>query len=239
MPSAELRVCSETRPFRGKLEEVYGLSLGLAGWLRSRGLGPGDAIAYQVPNWMEAAASLGAISALGAIAVPIVHYYGAREIEYILSRTHVRAVILAERFGRQELLANLSSVRARLPELEQVVVVATGASGDLDSGLVSFESAASARPLAGPLPVDPEQPCIIGFTSGTTADPKGVIHTHRSFLAELRQQLGMQPAGPRLPNLVAAPAAHAIGLFGLLQPLARGQAIHLTDVWKQIGRAHV
>jgi len=230
-PSAEVRIWSEIRPFRGRLSDVYGLSLGLAGWLRSRGLGPGDAIAYQLPNWMEAAASLGAISALGAIAVPIVHYYGARELEYILSRTHVRALIVASRFGRQELLANLASVRGRLPELEQVVVVA-GAGGSPGPGLVSFEAAASAAPLAGPLPVDPEEPCIVGFTSGTTADPKGVIHTHRTFLGELRQQLTLLPA-EHLPILVAAPAAHAIGLFGgLLMPLARGRPIHLTDVWK-------
>jgi hypothetical protein len=73
---------------------------------------------------------------------------------------------------------------------------------------------------------------VIGYTSGTTADPKGVIHTHRSFVAEIRQLAAIQPEGDR-PALVAAPVAHAIGMLGgLLLPLYRGRAIHLTDVWR-------
>ncbi len=50
----------------------------LAAGLRARGVGPGDVVAFQLPNWMEAAATFWASAFLGAVIVPIVHFYGRR-----------------------------------------------------------------------------------------------------------------------------------------------------------------
>jgi acyl-coenzyme A synthetase/AMP-(fatty) acid ligase len=46
--------------------------------------GPGDVVAFQLPNWMEAAAVFWASAFLGAAVVPIVHFYGRKEVGYIL-----------------------------------------------------------------------------------------------------------------------------------------------------------
>ncbi|MGH8982861.1 MAG: AMP-binding protein, partial [Acidimicrobiia bacterium] len=72
---------------------------------------------------------------------------------------------------------------------------------------------------------------VVGYTSGTTADPKGVVHSHRTLTAEVHQLLGIQARGDR-PMLVGAPVAHAIGMLaGLLGPPYRAQPVHLIDVW--------
>src|SRR4029077_9092172 len=72
---------------------------------------------------------------------------------------------------------------------------------------------------------------LIGWTSGTTANPKGVIHTHRTVLAEARQLGAAQPPFVR-PQLVGAPISHAIGMLSaLLLPVELGRPVHLLDVW--------
>ena len=93
--------------------------------LRARGIGPGDAVAFQLPNWIEAAATFYAIAYLGAIVVPIVHFYGAKEVGYILRRTRVKALVTADTFGHQDFLANLDTIRAEggIDDLEWVAVV--------------------------------------------------------------------------------------------------------------------
>src|SRR5262245_61868906 len=70
-PRLAFRVWSRTRPFEADIEAVYRSALGLAGGLRRLGIGPGDVVAFQLPNWAEAAATFYGVSALGAALVPI------------------------------------------------------------------------------------------------------------------------------------------------------------------------
>ena len=53
----ELRIWSRTRPWRGTIGEVRAMAQRVAGGLRDAGVGPGDVVAFQLPNWIEAAAT--------------------------------------------------------------------------------------------------------------------------------------------------------------------------------------
>ena len=222
-------VRSEVHPYNGSLGDVDDLARRVATGLRSRGIGPGDAVAFQLPNWVEAAATFYAVAYLGAVVVPIVHFYGPKEVGYILRKTRVKALITADGFGNQNYLANLENLQNHggLPDLEWHAVV--GAQSLHDS--VTFADLANNDRLSAPALVDPKSPALIAYTSGTTADPKGVVHVHRTITAEIRQ-LGALQANDGIDMITAAPVGHGIGMLAaLLLPVWRRRAIHLIDVW--------
>jgi len=220
------RVWSEQRPFEGSIAQVADLARRVAGGLSARGIGPGDVVAFQIPSWVEAAASFWGAALCGAVVLPIVHFYGPREVGFILRQSGVRAFVSADRFRSFDYLASLDSIRTGAPELELIVVI-----GKAPEATVPFEALADHSPLEQMPAVAPEMPALVAYTSGTTAEPKGVVHTHRSLLAEMRQLAAIQTPGER-PTLAGAPVGHFIGMLtGLLLPLLRGLPIHLIDVW--------
>jgi acyl-CoA synthetase len=235
-PQVAFTFRSAERPTFTTFGEMSDLSRRVAGGLRRAGVGPGDVVAFQTPNWVEGAATFYAAAMLGAVVVPIVHVYGAKELRYILRQTGVATLVIADRFGASDYLANLAAVQGDADRLERVFVVGdqpTSGPTALPDGTPwrRFEELVTADPLLEPAQVSADDPAIIGYTSGTTADPKGVIHSHNTALAEVRQLIAMAP-GATHPPLVAAPIGHAIGMLaGLLTPLLLERPAHLMDHW--------
>jgi acyl-CoA synthetase len=216
-------VHSSMRPTATTHRRVRQDALALASGLRERGVGPGDVVGFQLPNWIEAAHVFYAAAFLGAVVMPIVHFYGAKEVGYILERTPPKAFVTFDAFGPLSGTSTLRSCGAAIPELVAVV-------GDDAAGFETIESWYD-EPLDGVEQADPSSPALVAYTSGTTADPKGVIHTHRTIGFEVRQ-LGSMQSTQAPPALTGAPVGHGIGMLGaLLIPAAQGKPIHLIDVW--------
>jgi acyl-CoA synthetase len=213
-PDTVFRVHSAARPWSGTFGDVERLARRLAAGLRSRGVGPGDVVAFQLPNWMEAAAVFWASAFLGAVVVPIVHFYGRKELGYILGAVKPRVFVTAERIGRRDYQ----------PDLYAGVPIVGVVGRDFDELL-------AAEPMRGVVPTDPAGPALIAFTSGTTRDPKGVIHSHQTLGHETRQLAGLYPSD-RGCQLTAAPVGHFIGMLNaFLIPVLDGTPVNLTDVW--------
>lgn len=229
-PELTFRVWSKTHPFVGTTGGLYEQSGRLAASLARAGIGVGDVVAYQVPNWAESVMVIAAGFRLGAVMVPIVHFYGAREVEFILRQSGARALITVDRFGHVDHLVNLAGFRDGLDGLETVVVIESGTPGPDLPGALRFTDLLDAGPVTGAPAIDPDAAAMIGYTSGTTAEPKGVVHTHRSLLFEIRQLAALAPDAR--PILNASPLAHMTGMLAsFLLPVYRHQAIHLTDQW--------
>jgi acyl-CoA synthetase len=214
-PQTGFWVHSAVRPFAGTFADVERQARRLAAGLRKRGVGPGDVVALQLPNWMEAAVSFWASAFLGAIVVPIVHFYGRRELSHILSTARPKVFITAEEFGRMRFQPDLC---------EDVPIV----------GLVgaNFDELLDDEPMTGEIHTDPAGPALIAFTSGTTRDPKGVIHSHQTLGCETRQLLENYPPD-RGRQLTGTPVGHFIGMLGaFLIPVLEGAPIDLCDVWE-------
>jgi acyl-CoA synthetase (AMP-forming)/AMP-acid ligase II len=213
-PDVEFRVHSAVRPWEGTFADVERTARRLAAGLRARGVGPGDVVAFQLPNWMEAAAVFWASAFLGAVVVPIVHFYGRKEVGYILDAVAPRVFVTADRFGRME----------HQPDLSASVPVVGVVGRDFDDLLAD-------EPLSGVIATDPAAPALIAFTSGTTRDPKGVVHSHRTLGFETRQLAGLYPPD-RGRQLTAAPVGHFIGMVNsFLIPVLDGSPVNLADVW--------
>lgn len=218
-------VHSATRPWKGTFGDVLELSQRVAAGLAGCGVRSGDVVSFQTPNWVEGVATFYASAILGAVIAPVVHIYGSRELAYILSECQPRVHVTASRFGRQDYIANLES----LPGFPGTEVVVVG--DDCPEGFIPFRRLAEEPPIRGPVPVDPSSPALVGWTSGTTANPKGVIHSHQSVLAEVKQLGATGPEDDRA-RLMANPVSHAIGMLGaLLIPIDRGDPVHLLDQW--------
>lgn len=225
---AAFNVRSQVHPWRGTFADVDRAARSLAAELRARGVGPGSLVAFQLPNWVEAGITFWAAAYLGAVVVPIVHFYGAKEVEYIVRATEPDVVVTADRFGRSDHLEVWSTVLARHPVPHWLVV---GTGGALPPAATPFAGLLDADGLAEPAAVDPDAPAIVGFTSGTTRDPKGVVHSHRTIGCETRQLDHMFPTGGP-PQITGAPVGHFIGMLNaFLVPLLRDRPVNLIDVW--------
>jgi acyl-CoA synthetase len=168
----------------------------------------------------------------GYVLVPIVHIYGRKEVRFVLAESHARAYLSADRYGHVDYLDIVDGAApGELPDLELHVVVGdVGTPTGTSVRRVGWDHVAGAAPAGEIAANDPDAVCVLAYTSGTTSDPKGVMHTHRTLLAEL---LHMRPwITPGAPNLMGSPVTHATGMLGaVLAPMQLGEHIHLIDRW--------
>jgi acyl-CoA synthetase len=159
-----------------------------------------------------------------------VHYYGAKEAEYILKTVRPDVVITADSFGPTDHLAMYEALLTKHPE-SAWFVVGTTARDALPPTARPFEDLLERQPLQAPVAVDADTAALIGFTSGTTSDPKGVIHTHNTIVFEIGHVDYVMPKGGP-PELTPAPVGHFIALLAaLLLPLVRDVPVNLLDAW--------
>ena len=229
--TSAFRVRSRVRPWDGTYADVDRMARALAASLRRRGVAPGDVVVMQLPNWVEAGVTFWAATYLGAVIVPVVHFYGAKEMAYILEVTSPQVIVTADEFGRADHLALYDTLLADRPEPLWLVVGDTPR-GSLPPRATAFADLLDAEPLGDPAAVDPDAPALIGFTSGTTRDPKGVVHSHRTLGFEARQLDHMFPKGGP-PQLTGTPVGHFIGMLNaFMVPLLRDRPVSLIDVWE-------
>jgi acyl-CoA synthetase (AMP-forming)/AMP-acid ligase II len=237
--STRVRVRSRVRPYDGTVGDVADLGRRLGAALGRRGVGAGDVVAFQLPNWAETAACFYGLLSLGCVIVPIVHVYGAKELGHILEQSGAKVLITADRFGSQDFLENLESVREPLAGLELVVVIDVDRPGRaLPRSKVPWSALVrDADPVESVATVEPDDPVVVGYTSGTTSDPKGVVHTHRTLLAEMRQLTGFRHGDPlaravdERGMISGAPMSHIVGLVGVLRPALGIGPLDVIDQW--------
>ncbi|TDC91589.1 AMP-binding protein [Actinomadura sp. 7K507] len=196
-----------------RLDDLLGRALRVAGGLADLGVEPGDVVALQLTGCVESAVAHAAVLLRGAVVLPIVPIYGVRELRFVLRQSEAVALITST--GRAD---EVRAMRTELPALRRVIAV-----GDED-----WSALEAHPPLGAQAPPDPDEVCVLVYTSGTTADPKGVQHTHRSILAELATMAGH---GDGYVYLDAFPPGHVAGLCVLLRVLARGVPTVFMEKW--------
>src|SRR5689334_20869203 len=158
----------------------------VAAGFKALGIGSGDVVTIQLPNWVEFAYVFFALERLGAVANQIGPDFRSREVDYILRFSESRAFVCPSSFKNFDYVKMISALRPGLPDLEAVCVLGRPASSG--AGLVSLDALvedASAAPPSG-AGQRANDVMRMAFTSGTTGNPKGVIHSHNTTLSTCR-----------------------------------------------------
>jgi acyl-coenzyme A synthetase/AMP-(fatty) acid ligase len=231
-PSDRLVFASETRPAQVTLAEFADRGFRVARGLRALGLNRGDVVVGQIPQWLEQAELWYACTLLGLVYVPVIHIYGATELRYIVRDSRAKAVVMPDAWRSIDYMERLRSL-SNEPLVEHVIVI--GESGPEGSLLWSDMVAEGERvaPLTLPDPdIAPDDPCLVLYTSGTTAAPKGVIHTSETLLAEFVSTAPVLSRGPSGAVLDLSPAGHMASIIGVTRAmLAPNNTTVLMDRW--------
>ncbi len=197
--------------------------------LARRGVGPGESVVLQLPNWWETAVAVLATTALGARAVPVVPILRARELAAILRETRPGLGFAAGRHRGVDHVARLREAAAALPSLH---IVATRPAEGGAPAEESFDDLLAETPMADLPEVDPRGDAVVVYTSGSTAAPKGARHSHRTLTAELASLVAAHRLGPGDRVLMPSPLAHVSGLVhGILAPALLGTSAVLMERW--------
>ncbi|WP_248964041.1 AMP-binding protein [Sphaerisporangium perillae] len=185
----------------------------LAAGLRELGVAPGEAVAFQLPNWWETAALSLACLAADVVAVPMMMTLGVREVERILSGTQASVCVVADHWGGLRPARMLADLGVRLPRLRHRVVL-----GDARAtGAVAFADLLGAMPAGAARATGGDEVSVVLFTSGTTGEVKGVLHTPNTQYASARPRA----AGVPIPRFCTpANLTHSVGMrTNVLLPL--------------------
>ena len=151
--------------------QIGALSRRFANAMKALGVGRGDVVAIHLPQRPETAIAHIGLQRLGAIALPISKLFGPDALHYRLNNSSAKAILV-----EPESLEKIDAIRADVPTKH--VIIAGGAKG----GLAFDDLIANASEDFTMGPTGPEDPFLMMYTSGTTGDPKGVLHVARYIL---------------------------------------------------------
>jgi len=222
-----LTFASAVRPATLTVAEVQARAHVVAGAFHGLGLREGDAIAVQLPNWPETAVAYHAAAALGLVLIPIVPSYGPAEVAFVLRQSGARAFVLPAKHRRIDAARDVPRL-GDCPSLAHVITVGD----ETPAGTLGWAclEAGPAEPYPAPTAASTDVALVV-YTSGTTADPKGVQHSHDSLIAELHACPTPPPDTPGTVSLQPFPAGHTAGLCAILAPGLHGYPTIMLDDW--------
>jgi fatty-acyl-CoA synthase len=158
-------------------DEVDALAYGL---LRA-GVTKGDRVGIWSPNRAEWTVTQYATAKIGAILVNINPAYRTSELEFVLNQSGCKLLVAAQRLKTSDYAAMIAEVRPRCVDLEQVVLLDSGAWRELlETGKYADISVRNAA--LDVIELSADDPINIQYTSGTTGFPKGATLSHHNIL---------------------------------------------------------
>jgi acyl-CoA synthetase len=210
-------------------QELLELVERASAWLAGAGVGPGNVVCWQTPNWWEAHVLGLAIWHAGAVSCPIAPFYREHELRQVIEQVRPAAVVTAESFrgfAHAEAFDDLLGA-AGLGDAARVVLRGTR------PGWSSFDVVVSPSRRQRCAILGADEPCLILFTSGTTSGAKAAVHSSRTLLAETRQLADAWGLSWEDVAYMAAPLQHITGVLNAMTiPLLVGASAVLAERWE-------
>lgn len=199
--------------------------------LRKLGMEEGDVISFQLPNWRESVIVDIAASAMGLIVNPVIPIYRDRELRFILKDANTKLIYIPEGLRSLEFPSMIASLKPELPTLEHVITVR--AENDYE-GMTHFEQLLDNEPAdLDSLPtIDPNSVKTILYTSGTTGNPKAVLHSHNTLSRVIQNSLDHWRMDENDIMLMPSPVTHITGYgSGMVLPFVTSVKSALMPRW--------
>ena len=185
--------------------------------LAGAGVKAGDTVVVQTPADLSGTEVLAAVWLVGAVVVPIATTATAGEMAHALRQTGAACAVVAPEWRGRDLVTPLvNDDGRRVLVLGHEAVDGAIALGDIEPVPVP----------CGHRPHPSSVACVL-YTSGSTAEPKGVQHSHETLLCGLTAV----PVEASSRMLGTFPAGHVAALLGLLRPLTAGGTTVVMDRW--------
>ncbi|OJX05322.1 MAG: cyclohexanecarboxylate-CoA ligase [Burkholderiales bacterium 70-64] len=219
-----------TLSWRELRRRVDRMAAGLAGL----GVGKGEVVACQLPNWWEFVALHLACVRIGAVTNPLMPIFRQRELRYMLAFARARVLVVPRLFRNFDYPSMVQAMRADLPELHHVLVVGGTGEDAFEQILLArrWEDECDTPALFAQRRGSPGDVVQLLYTSGTTGEPKGVLHSSNTLLGILLQYAKRLELTGGDVILMASPMGHQAGfMYGLMMSPMLGAKLVLQDIW--------
>lgn len=212
-------VCDEdTLTYRQLDDAVQRFARALTGW----GVGKGDRVILFMRNRTEFVPLYIALFRLGAVAVPLACFYQTAAVSHAACDSQSRFMIVSG-----EVHSRVENVRTQAPSLEAVAMLDDC---EVDWAVAWKDLTENAPPSVSPPDIVGEDTAMILYTSGSTALPKGVVHTHATLFHQIVNKIETMQYDENTVNLTASQLPHVSGVFAAALPtLYRGGTVVLME----------
>ena len=209
----------------------------VAGAFRALGIGKGDIVGVMLPNWWEFVVASLALNRMGAVPNPLMHIFRERELRFMLGFAEAKAIIIPRTFRGHNFEVMLDRLKPDLPHLKHIIIADDGGLRTYDS--VLMKSGAPPISAAKGTPPKPDEMSVLMYTSGTTGEPKGVMHCFNTLFAcaeALGKRFGLDADDVHFGS---TPFGHMTGYAAvMIQAIYHGGTAVIQDVWEpQAGTA--
>jgi fatty-acyl-CoA synthase len=228
--------------YRELLDEVNCL----AGYLQQLGVRRGDRVLLFMQNCPQFIAAYYAILRAGAVVVPLNSMNVTSELRYYAQDSQATVALTAqdlypqlaplvhEGILRHVIVAAYADYAGESPDIPVPEIVAAPRQQIHDPGVVLWSDALAARLAPGPLLTGPDDVAVLPYTSGTTGEPRGCVHTHRSVMANAVGGAIWTQGTPESAVLVSLPLFHVTGMQGSMNaPIYLGCRMVLLTRWNR------
>ena len=214
--------------------ELARLADRMAVGLARLGVRRNDVVAMQLPNWWQFNLLYLACSRIGAVLNPLMPIFRERELSFMLAHAEARVLVVPRQFRGFDHEAMARSLQPGLPALEHIVVVGGGGADDFDALLTEpeWEKAPDACEILERMRPGPDDVTQLLYTSGTTGEPKGVMHSANTLMSNIVAYAQRLHLDQDDVVLMASPMAHQTGfMYGLMMPIVLRAGVVLLDAW--------
>ncbi|MFH8617785.1 AMP-binding protein [Streptomyces sp. NPDC017979] len=201
--------------------------------LRRLGVRRGDVVTLQLPNSWQLVALCLACARIGAVAGPVVPVMRRREVEFMTRLTASTVYVAAAEFRGFSYARMSAEIAADVPTLRHRVLIGGGPGAlDFETALLGPAPDASELAALDGLEARPDEAAQIMFTSGTTGEPKGVVHSHNTLYAMNRAQADVLGLVGDEVTAMGSPTTHQAGYtWNFVMPLLLGATSVHVDAW--------